>query len=78
MKNIIISKALYSNRKSIFFYALVFVVVLFSSCKKEEDVQLSVDFVYEVLDTNYTVPAHILFTNQNYLGYLLQMSIYNM
>jgi PKD repeat protein len=64
MKNIIITKAFYWNKKNIFFYALAFVLVLFSSCKKEEDVQLSVDFVYEVLDTNYTVPAHILFTNQ--------------
>ncbi len=64
MENIIITKAFYCNKKNTFFYALAFVLVLFSSCKKEEDVQLSVDFVYEVLDTNYTVPAHILFTNQ--------------
>ena len=47
------------------FFLFVFLhAMLLTSCKKEEDVQLSVDFIYEVLDTNYTVPARILFTNQ--------------
>lgn len=52
----------YFIEKNILFLFLI--SIIFSSCKKEEDVQLSVDFVYEVLDTNFTVPAHIQFTNQ--------------
>ena len=49
----------YTNLLYLFFFSLVFL-----SCRKEEDVLLTVDFSYEVVGNSYTIPAHISFTNK--------------
>jgi len=53
---------LFKNKRIVCWFAAITIFLL--SCKKEEDIVLTVDFTYTVVDSNYAIPAHISFSNQ--------------
>jgi PKD repeat protein len=53
-----------SIHRSLFVYCLL-TLCLLSACKREVDVDIIADFDYKLVDSNYSVPATIEFTNKS-------------
>jgi PKD repeat protein len=43
---------------------IIGILMLLSSCKKEQATQLTVDFDFQIINNNYTTPVRILFNNK--------------
>jgi PKD repeat protein len=52
------------NKAAFLTGSILIMSLLFSSCKKEEDIPLTVDFTYDVIDNSFTVPVRISFANK--------------
>lgn len=46
-------------------FTAVFCLTFFCTCRKEVETSLSVDFSYSVVDSNFSAPARIVFTNHS-------------